>query len=330
MGALDNIYPHANTIVCIEEGKLLKRFQYDLLYNAKGLQAALDELNNINYFHTYKNAEPGTYGLTIDALMADTFALMGEIAPTGLIPRMFSLYYDIHNMKLAAKERFMGKRLDRLALEYGGYSMPTIRSAAVKQSDDILENETLTAGFFEALHSGDIYDIDFILDRTYFKTLRRYAEALKSPEILEFVIERIDLFDVSVFFQSMAAGNPPGYFERAFSDEGSFSLPEWQQYTGGDRPETIEKFSLWQKYSPIWENIGDRARIFWEFDVLADNYLIEKTKICKLMAFGVEPICAYFFNKFMEIKNIRILLAGKERHYNTEAIKKRMRIAYEL
>jgi len=72
------------------------------------------------------------------------------------------------------------------------------------------------------------------------------------------------------------------------------------------------------------------VRVFREFDVLADNYLINKTKLCKLMAFGIEPICAYFFNRFMEIKNIRILLAGKEGNYNIDEIKKRMRIPYEL
>ena len=48
------------------------------------------------------------------------------------------------------------------------------------------------------------------------------------------------------------------------------------------------------------------------------------------MAFGIEPICAYFYNKLMEIKNIRILLTGKQNGYFTEDIKKRMRQPYEL
>ena len=144
-----------------------------------------------------------------------------------------------------------------------------------------------------------------------------------------FVTEKIDLFNISAYFQFIAAGSPKGYFERAFSDEGSFDLTEWQKYidTG---PESPENFSLWQKYKPIWENAGSRQQIFWEFDVLVDNYLINRTKFCKIMSFGVEPICAYFFNKFMEIKNIRILLAGKERGYALSEIKKRMRIPYEL
>ena len=324
------VYPYANTVICLEDHKLLKKFQYEILYNAKGLYATLDELNDINYFHTYQKAGPDNYGLMLDGLMKDTFNLMKEISPNELIWRIFCLYYDVHNLKLVVKERFFGNRLDSLALDYGSYSLRTIRSAAVNEADDILENKILTSGFFEALNSGDIYDIDFILDRTYFRTLKYYAEQLANPDITGFIIDRIDLFNVSAFFQSIASGRPEGYFERAFSEQGSYPYAEWRHYVDGDNLERAESFPLWQKFKPLWEKTESRQQIFLELDVLIDNYLINRTKICKLMAFGIEPICAYFYNKFMEIKNIRILLKGKENGYNINEIKKRMRIPYEL
>ena len=329
MQAFDGVFPYANTIICIEDSKLLKQFQYDILYNAPDLQAVLDELNKINYFHTYENAGVGNYAAILDGLMKDTFELMKNIAPTELIWRAFALYYDIHNMKLVAKERLSGKRLDRLAMLYGGYSLPTIRSAAVRESDNILGNEALTTGFFEALHAKEMYDIDFILDKTFFRTLKKLALQLGDPGIIEFVIEKTDLFNVSVFFQSLAAGRPKWYFSKAFSDQGSYPLGEWQMYIDGELSEA-EKFPLWRKYRPIWEAAESRQQLFEELDVHIDNYLIEKTKACKLMAFGIKPICAYFFNKFMEITNIRILLTGKESNYSTYEIQRRMRVPYEL
>jgi len=266
----------------------------------------------------------------LDGLMIATFDLIKEISPVELIRRIFALYYDIHNMKLVVKEKFSGRKLDNLALEYGSYSLPTLRSATVRESDNILNNDILTIGFFEALHSKDMYDIDFILDRTYFKTLKNLAAKLNIPEISGFIIERIDLYNISAFFQSMAAESPKGYFSRAFSEEGSFTLTEWQKYIDGSGHYATENFLLWQKYKSIWVNAEDRKQIFSELDVLIDNYLINKTKICKLMAFGIEPICAYFYNKFMEIKNIRILLTGKKNNYAAYEIKKRMRAPYEL
>ena len=201
MRELKNIYPGANTIICIEESKLLKQFQYDILYNTRGLQAALDELNGINYFHTYKNADIYNYGVMLDGLVSDTFEFMKEISPVEWILKIFALYYDIHNMKLVVKEKFFEKRLDGLALECGSYSLPTIRSAAVRESDNILNDEILTKGFFEALHAKDAYDIDFILDKTYFTTLRKLGEKFEIPEINEFIIEKIDLYNMSVYLQ---------------------------------------------------------------------------------------------------------------------------------
>jgi len=325
----EEIYPYANTIVSIEESKLLKQFEYNILHNTKGLQEALNELNNINYFHTYRNAETNNYGIMLDGLMRDTFDLLRKISPAELICHILTLFYDMHNMKLVAKERFFGKRLEHLALDTGCYTLATIRSAAVRASDNILNNEILTAGFFEALNVKDMYDIDFILDRTYFRTLKKYAEILGIPAIIEFITERIDLYNISVYFQAHAMGNPEGYFVKAFSEQGSFPLAEWQWYTGGARDE-VRNFPLWQKYRPIWANAEGRKQIFSELDVLIDNYLINKTKPGKLMAFGIEPICAYFYNKLMEIKNIRILLKGKESNFNAGEIKKRMRIPYEL
>jgi len=325
-----DIFPRANTIACIEESKLLKQFQYEILYNARGLQATLDELNGMNYFQTYLNAETDNYKTTLDVLMDRTFAVMRDIVPFQVIWRIFALMYDIHNMKLVVKERFFGKKIERLALRYGSYSLPTIRSAAVRESDNILENETLTRGFFNALRFKDMHAVDFELDKTYFVTLKQLAAELNKPDITAFIADRIDLYNFSVFFQWRAAGRPAGYFEKAFSDQGSCALEEWQLYIHDDERNAIARFPLWQKYRKVWGAAEDNKSIFYEFDVLADNYLIQKTKACKLMAFGVEPICAYFYNKFIEIKNIRILLTGKENEYGTDEIVKRMRIPYEL
>lgn len=329
MRAHGDIYPYANTIVSIEDDKLLKKFEYDILYNTPDFNAALDELNKINYFRTYENADAGNYSEILDGLMADTFELIKELAPTQLIWRIFALYYDIHNMKLVVKERLSGKRLDRLAISYGSYSLPTIRSAAVRESDNILENETLTEGLFRALRMKRMYDVDFILDKEYFRALKGLAIQMGVEEIVGFIVEKIDLFNISAVFQSRAAGSPDWYFANVFSDQGSAGLREWEEYIGGD-PEEVREFHVWRKYKPIWEASENRKQLFEELDVLVDNYLIERTKACKLIAFGVLPICAYFFNKFMEIKNVRILLTGKKGNYSAYEIKRRMRIPYEL
>ena len=233
-------------------------------------------------------------------------------------------------MKLVVKERFFGKRLDDLAIDYGSYSLPTIRSAAVRKSDDILRNDVLTEGLFQALGLKQSYDIDFVLDKLYFTALKVLVAKLEIPALDRFITEKIDLFNVSMIFQAISSGIPEGYVRRAFSEGGSLPYEDWERYLNKDRPDELLHFTLWQKYRPIWSGTRNRDQALAELDVRIDNYLIDKTKRCKLMAFGIEPICAYFFNKLMEIKNIRILLEGKAKSYDPAEIRKRMRIPYEI
>lgn len=332
MSVLSGIYPYENTIISIEDGRLLNQLQYDVLFGARDLRAALGELNAMDYFRSYVNAGADNYGQMLDGLMNSTFELMRAVSPDELVWRIFALYYDIHNMKLVAKERAFHRRLGRLALSCGSYSLPTVRSAAVRESDDILENRVLTEGFFMALRAKDHHDIDFILDKTYFKALKDLAGRLRIPMIDAFVTERIDLYNISVYFQSAADGAPDSFFEKAFSDQGSVPLPEWQRHFENKDLDDAAGFGLWQKYRPLWGagSAADKARAHERLDVLIDNYLIEKTKVCKVMAFGIEPICAYFYNKLMEIKNVRIILAGKRHAARTGEIRKWIRIPYEL
>jgi len=328
-----NIYHEANIAVCVAESKLLKKFQYSLLHNAQSLQGVLDELNSINYFHSYRNASAHNFEKMLSGLMADTFDYIESIVPKSNVLQIFSAIYDIHNIKVAVKEVMLGKKLDNLFIEYGSYSIPTVRSAAVRKNDNILENKILTDGLFEAIRCGAIYDVDFILDRTYFRVLKSYGESLESSIISEFIVEYTDFYNLSAFFQAQVTENTAAqmsYFKKAFSECGSLTLDEWNEYAFTGKSGDLERCPLWQRYSRVLERLKGDGMISGDFDVIVDNYLIEKTKECKLIAFGIEPICAYFYNKLMEIKNIKILLAGKKYGFGTDKIKKRMRIPYEL
>jgi len=337
--SVNQVYPRANTIISIEDSKLMRKKQYDLLLGAGNLGAVLDELNTMDYFRTLRDADTSNYRLMLDELMKSVLGLLHEITPAETIWRMFTLLYDIHNMKLVVKERLTGKWLDSLALEYGSYSLPTIRSAAVHEENNILGNRSLTAGFFAALHADNLYDVDFILDKVYLSTLKDMALSLANPAISSFITEKIDLYNFSVFFQWLAAGRPESFLVKAFSEEGTCTAAEWNEYLQGLGRRTPDlstlnrvmgPFRLWEKYSHIWEAQESVDEIVTEFDVRVDNYLVTRTVECKLIPFGILPICAFFFNKLIEIKNIRILLAGKERSLSRSTIRRRLRIAYEL
>ncbi|MCL2548339.1 MAG: V-type ATPase subunit [Symbiobacteriaceae bacterium] len=339
MPATPRVYPLANTIASLEDSRLLKQKEYTALLATNSLQSALDELNIHNYFRTYSDADVYNYGHMLDELMRSVFSLLREITPTEAIWRLFTLLYDIHNIKLVVKERHLGINLSDLFLDYGSYTLPTIHSATVRAEDDILDNPSLTAGMFAALTSEDFYGIDFILDQTYFLCLSEIAAGLKSTGISTFVTEKTDLFNVSVMLQWFQAGRPEEFLPRALSALGRFTVAELLQplddlSAESEDPLTFEDcrsfFPLLSCYESAWRAPGDLQALTTDLDVQIDNYLIERSKACKMMPFGVEPICALFFNKFMEIKNVRTLLAGKKLRLSAREIARRLRIPYEM
>lgn len=324
---MKDIFPHANTIVAMRSDTLLKKEQFDALYKAQNITQALNELNDADYFGKYVNATAENYPQLLNDALKDNIELLKEISPKEELFLIFALYYDIHNMKIAVKERFLNKSLSNLFLPYGNYDMRDIRSALVGEQYDILKNKVLSKGVIKARDSKEMYDIDFILDKLYFDVMYDYAVKLKNDFIIDFTKNRADLYNFSLYFQMQIIGSSADIFDKAFSDVGSLQLEDWKKYISGAEDDS---FIIWSEYKEIWKQAQQDQSYAEMLDTVVDNYLIEKLKSAKLMAFGYEPIFAYFFSKFIEIKNVRILLTGKLKNYDVEEIKKRMRIRYEL
>lgn len=60
-----------------------------------------------------------------------------------------------------------------------------------------------------------------------------------------------------------------------------------------------------------------------------DNYLMDKIKLFKINPFGMESILGFLYAKETEIKNVRIILAGKINNIENNMIFERLREGYE-
>ena len=65
-----------------------------------------------------------------------------------------------------------------------------------------------------------------------------------------------------------------------------------------------------------------------KIDLETDNAFINRIKDAKLEVFGPLPIIAYLYAKENEVKNLRLILVGKENNLPISAIRERMRMNY--
>lgn len=64
------------------------------------------------------------------------------------------------------------------------------------------------------------------------------------------------------------------------------------------------------------------------FEKWCDEIIVQKLQSAKFTAFGLDPFVAYYMYKEIEIKNVRIILAGKLNNLSPDAIKTRVRNVY--
>ena len=60
----------------------------------------------------------------------------------------------------------------------------------------------------------------------------------------------------------------------------------------------------------------------------ADNFWLQKAKAAKYVPFGAPVLVGYMIALEYEVKNIRIILAGKDAGLSAETIKERLRETY--
>ncbi|MBC7240560.1 MAG: V-type ATPase subunit, partial [Chloroflexi bacterium] len=84
-------------------------------------------------------------------------------------------------------------------------------------------------------------------------------------------------------------------------------------------------------YSGVLEKmvaLFEQGRNISLIEKLKDNYLITFMKQAKHVMFGIQPIVAFMVAKDMEVKNLRIIITGKQAGLSEDLLKERLRDVY--
>ena len=156
------------------------------------------------------------------------------------------------------------------------------------------------------------------------------AQDSGSKFLVEYLKKRIDLTNIRLFFRMKAQDKDIDLFELAFlwNGEISFSrLKEAYKHKLTEFPELMKG----TKYAKIIEAghkhyEDERTFIYLEKEI--ENHLTDFIKQAKLMAFGPEPLIAYFLAKQNNALIIRMILIHKLNKIDPSEIQKRLRQLY--
>ncbi len=325
-------YGHATGRVKVLESKLLNKPRVDRLVEADTFEEQLHILAETDYgefFEDLKTAEDTERAL--HRYLGKVYAFLEEVTFEKALIDFFRLKYNVHNLKVLIKAKYLETSTEELYSELGTLNLELCEEKIKKG----LFGE-LPEGYGEAVSEAietfeeekDAQQIDLILDRELFKRWLSLAKPQKNEFLLDFVRKQIDLANLKIFLRAKNLKRKRDFLVKALF-EGGF-IDKKLLITLFDAP--LEDLVSNLKKTPyillISKVFGDEQINLNFFDKEAENFLLNYIKQAKKIPVGLEPLAGYILAKESEVNIVRTILMGKLSGLSKDKIKERVRTLY--
>lgn len=270
---------------------------------------------------------------TLAARLSQAYAEVLEATDGASFARIWLLPYDCNNIKSVIKCARRGLDPEPMLIRLsGGIPTDVVRYAIEKRDRTRLPEPFATAAQDAAAQferTGDPRIVDRILDAACYAQMVRLAEESCVELALRLVQRRIDLTNVMIAIRSGRMGDVG---ERTLAEfflaGGTLSLADLSAWLREG-----ESYLLERLYYNGFENFakaanGDGIASPADLERAADDGVMELAREAKLVPLGAEIPIGYLIGREYEVKNLRILLAGKSVGLSTDAVRERMRLSY--
>ncbi|MEG0442473.1 MAG: V-type ATP synthase subunit C [Carnobacterium sp.] len=323
-----------NARIRVYESNLLRNDQFERMLQAPDFEEALNVLKDTPYRNDIEQLkETKDYDLMLVNELQRMYAELFSISPEPNLVELFSLRYSYHNLKVLLKEYFTKNDFTTMLIPIGKNSISTLRQAVETSRSDDLDQEYLTSILEVKTDYEEYYNIqsiDIILDRRYFTHLKQLAIKIEDPKVLELIVLYIDLNNLSTLTRAISQKRSRNFLTTILSDAGSMPIEELISLGSESLEEAGKKLAEGKYREIVTASIrSDNQELSpVKIDLATDDAFMEKMKDAKLEVFGPMPLLAYIYAKENEVKNLRLVLVGKENKLPLEEVTERMRINY--
>lgn len=322
----DVSFASVNTLIRLKEQELLSKEQIDALLRSQNFEQALALLKPSVYTqisHAYESE--------LMTSLSQAYALLYEEMPECDVLDLFSLIYTYHNIKVLLKTELSETDFSHLLIPIGRYTVselahaikseemsifPTVLSQAIKHVKDyVMEYDTIDA-------------VDILLDQAYFEHVNSIAAQSNDTDLIDMVKAWTDLYNASCVIRLSQQNSGRSFLQSVLSTQGFISVNEWVQLATGQQLDMIYKRLQEESYASALAVSVDSDVVQYERakDFVAAYYLQQAS----LQPFGYLPALAYIYYKEMEVKNLRLILTGKDNGIDEAILRERMRPIYDV
>lgn len=326
----DTDYLYASTRVRAREAALVGR--------EKLLQAAeASGAGEINIL--IDGIDGGDFSASHDKMTAAlAYACKFTLDASGDSPAVkFLLYkYDCNNVKTALKCFFRNTEAEDAYFPVGTVPLDIIKKMPAEKDYSALPTNMAKAAeeaYLSYVKTSRACDIDRILDKACFADMAETAKESGEPIATALVAREADLKNIMMCLRVLRRGGKDSEEELRFSLIGVGTIDTEKLVSAFGKGE--KGFCEELRQTPyhafadavLSRSAADRPSLA-ELEKICDDLYLSEVAETKFMPFGAPVLCAYLVAVEYEIKNLRIVLAGKLAGLSADDIKMRLRNNY--
>lgn len=325
----DEMYFASAYIKAIETG-LIPFNRYDRLLDGN-IAEMLKQLSS----YGYQTADTGCviprdFDALIEKERRRLYETISSVVGDARIFGFFLYPYDYLNLKTLLKAEIVGIKADSGPI--GSVDFFEMR-AAVSQRQKGPMTDRMYEGFIQALdiaaRTCDAQKIDLILDGFCFDDMLASALKISSPFIADMVRAMIDTANIKAFLRLRKMNRSKEFSKDVFFNGGTMPAYQYIEKYGAPYDEFLAImpqgiYSLAVQAADAAEKGGTMGNM----ERICDNFVASLVSKAKYMPSGPEVVAEYIFFKETELKNVRIILAGKSAGLEKDKILERLRMSY--
>ncbi|MBU1151785.1 V-type ATPase subunit [Patescibacteria group bacterium] len=338
-------FTYSVALVRTLENFLLNENEVERMVLAKSANESFKILNELDYSDNKVGInDVADFQEVINEGLIDIKTTLEKVTPNKRILQIIWLQYDFHNIKTLIKAFLSGKTFEDV--KHLMNDLGTIPIESLKKF--IFDNEIVAPFYLEEITETylkkkikkvqELFEkehknpqvIDLYLDQKLMKIIFNIATDSKNNFLIRYVQKLIDLSNIRLFFRMKAQDKELETYEIAFLWNGNISFQKFQEaykHKLSEFPETMKTSDYYKIISEGYKHYeAEKTFIFLEKEI--ENHLISYIKESKLIAFGPEPLIAYFLAKANNALSIRMILLNKLSNIEPEHIHEKLRDLY--
>ncbi len=318
----DTEYAYAVASVRAQEAKLLTPSDLEQMIGAANAADAARVLSDRGWTGM-EDEDPSAFQEQLEGL----WEMLAGILPEKHLLDFLLVKQDFHNAKAALKGRVTGVECAPL---YLGPCLvdPALLTAAVNEKRfDRLPD-------WLAVPTRDAYDLltrtldgqlcDVFLDRAGLEVTLRLAKETKNSFLIKIAQQLCLTADLKIALRAARTKKDETFLEAALADCADVSKSGLTKASARGEEALLQYLEA----SGFGEAAAQIKTSNTAFEKWCDDLLMRQVSDAKRIAFGVEPLLAYYIAGEAQIKNARIILSMKRNGLPPEQIRERVRALY--